>query len=329
MKAWRVHELGDPADVLTLDDLPDPVPASGEVVVEVAAASLNFADILICKGSYQEKAPLPFVPARELAGRVVQAAPGSSIASGTPVIVLPKLPDGGLMQRIVVDETRVYPIPTSVSFAAAAALPTVYYTAHLSLHHRAQLKSGETVLVLGGSGGVGSAAIQIARSAGCRVLATATGEEKLELCRRLGADLAIDYERDDLVQVVRAATDDEGADVVLDPVGGDLSDAARRVVAWEGRMVILGFVAGRIPRAPTNHLLVKNYSLVGFYLGSYQQRRPDLVRAAHEDLMRLADAGEIAPPIYRVYDFEAVRDAFTAMEAHQHWGKIVVQVNAL
>jgi NADPH2:quinone reductase len=229
----------------------------------------------------------------------------------------------------VVDETRVYPIPMSVSFAAAAALPTVYYTAHLSLHHRAQLKPGETVLILGGSGGVGCAAIQIARAAGCRVLATATGEEKLDLCRRLGADLAIDYKHEDLVQVVRAVTDDEGADVVLDPVGGDLSDAARRVVAWEGRMVILGFVAGRIPRAPTNHVLLKNYSLLGFNLGSYQQRQPDLVRAAHDDLMRLAETGVIDPPIYRVYDFQAAREAFAAMDAREHWGKIVVQVNAL
>jgi NADPH2:quinone reductase len=176
---------------------------------------------------------------------------------------------------------------------------------------------------------MGSAAIQLARAAGCRVLATAAGAEKLDMCRRLGADLAIDYEHDDLVQAVRAATDDQGADVVLDPVGGDLSDAARRVVAWEGRMVILGFVAGRIPHAPTNHLLLKNYSLTGFNLGSYQQRRPDLVRAAHDDLMRMAEDGEIDPPIYRIYDFESVRDAFAAMDGHQHWGKIVVQVNAL
>jgi NADPH2:quinone reductase len=146
---------------------------------------------------------------------------------------------------------------------------------------------------------------------------------------RLGAEVVIDYKQDDLVAAVRAATEDRGADVVLDPIGGDLSDSARRVVAWEGRMVVIGFVAGRIPQAPTNHVLVKNYSLVGFYLGSYRQRRPDLVRAAHANLMRLFERGAIAPAIYRTFDFEAARDAFAAMDGHQHWGKVVVQVNAL
>jgi NADPH2:quinone reductase len=329
VKAWRVHRLGEPTDVLTFETLPDPTPASGQVVVQVAAASLNYPDILLCRGSYQEKAPLPFVPARELSGRIFATGPDTSIATGTPVIVLPKLPDGGLMGRVVVDESKVFPIPTSLSFAAAAALPTVYYTAHLALHHRARLQPGETVLVLGGSGGVGTAAIQVARAAGCRVLATATGEDKLDLCRRLGADLAIDYVHEDLVSVVRAATEDHGADVVLDPVGGDLSDAARRVVAWEGRMIVLGFVAGRIPQAPTNHILVKNYSLVGFYLGSYSQRRPDLVRAAHEDLMRLSERGEIDPAIYHIFQFDDARAAFAVMDEHKHWGKVVVQVESI
>jgi NADPH:quinone reductase len=321
MKAWRVHQLGDPTDVLTLDDIPDPAPGPGEVVVEVAATSLNYPDILLCKGAYQEKAPLPFTPARELAGRVV--------TSGTPVIAMPPLPQGGLADRVVVPETSLFQIADSLGFAEAAALPTVYWTAYLALHHRAAVKPDETVLVLGGSGGVGTAAIQIARAAGCRVLATATGADKIDLCARLGADVVIDYAHDDLVASVRAATNDRGVDVVLDPVGGDLSDSARRVVAWEGRMIVLGFVAGRIPQAPTNHLLVKNYSVMGFYLGSYQQRRADLVRAAHEDLMRLHARGAITPAIYKTFAFDQAKQAFEAMDEHKHWGKVVVEVNRL
>jgi NADPH2:quinone reductase len=329
VKAWRVHEPGDPTDVLVLEEVPERAPSAGQVVVQVAAASLNYPDILLCKGEYQEKAPLPFVPARELAGRVLHSGAQTNTPPGTPVIVLPKLPDGGLMDQVVVDEAELFPIHVSVELTVAAALPTVYYTAYLALHHRARIQTGETVLVLGGSGGVGTAAIQLAHVAGCRVLATATGEEKLELCRRFGADLAIDYKADDLVATVRAATEDRGVDVVLDPVGGDLSDSARRVVAWEGRMVVLGFVAGRIPQAPTNHLLVKNYALLGFYLGSYSQRRPDLVRAAHDHLMHLLERGAIAPAVYRVFDFDAARDAFAAMNEHRHWGKVVIQVNDL
>jgi NADPH2:quinone reductase len=328
MRAWRVHQLGDPTDVLTLDKIPEPTPGHGEVVVEVAATSLNFPDILLCKGMYQVKAPLPFVPARELAGRVVETGSGTTTSLGTRVIASPEMPSGGLMERVAVAESSLYPMTDALGFAAAAALPTVYYTAHLALHHRARLARGETVLVLGGSGGVGTAAIQVAKAAGCRVLATATGDEKMDVCRRMGADVVIDYKAADLVAAVREATQDHGADVVIDPIGGDLSDSARRVVAWEGRMVVLGFVAGRIPQAPTNHLLVKNYGLLGFYLGSYKQWRPDLVRAAHDDLLRLAEDGAIAPAIYRTYAFEAAREAFAVLQESTHWGKVVVEVSS-
>jgi NADPH2:quinone reductase len=329
VKAWRVNELGDPKDVLSLEDVPTPTAGQGEVVVEVAAASLNYPDILICKGEYQEKAPLPFTPGIELAGRVVEIGPGATLKTGTRVIGLPKMPQGGLMERVAVAESRLLPIPDSFPFPQASTLPIAYQTAHLALHHRAGMKAGDAVLVLGGSGGVGTAAIQLAKAAGCKVLATASGEEKIGVCKRLGADVVIDYTSDDMIAAVKAATDDRGVDVVLDPIGGDLSDAARRVVAWEGRMVVIGFVAGRIPQAPVNHLLVKNYSVMGFYHGSYHQRRPDLVREAHDDLMRLHEKGEIDPAIYKTFAFEEAKQAFEVMGEHKHWGKVVVEVSRL
>jgi NADPH2:quinone reductase len=224
-----------------------------------------------------------------------------------------------------VSQSSVFPIPDSIPFEKAAALPITYQTAHVALHHRAQLEAGETVLVHAGAGGVGSAAIQIAKAAGARVISTAGGPEKVEVCERLGAELAIDYREDNFVEVVKEATNGHGADVLFDPVGGDVFDGSRRCVAIEGRILVIGFAGGRIAEAPTNHVLVKNYSVVGMHWGLYTRVMPDLIRNTHEDLMRLYNAGEIDPLISGTISFEGLPDALQRLGGRSTYGKVITR----
>lgn len=314
MRAWRVHELGDPKDVLKLEEIEEPSPKNGEVVVEVEAAALNFFDILMCRGEYQERPELPFPPGGEVAGT----------ADGRRVIATP-FPAGGYSEKVVVSEDALFPIPNSLPFEEAAAMHIIFQTAYFALHRRANLSEGETVLVHAGAGGVGSAAIQLAKAAGARVVATAGGEEKVEVCRRLGADFAIDYREEDFIPAVKEATEGRGADVVFDPVGGDVFDGSRRCVAFEGRIVIIGFAGGRIADAPTNHALIKNYSVVGLHWGLYNKTKPELVRKTHEELMRLYEAGDISPLIHSVVPFEDVPDALVELGGRKTHGKLVTK----
>jgi NADPH2:quinone reductase len=210
-------------------------------------------------------------------------------------------------------------------FEKAAALPITYQTAHVALRHRAQLESGETVLVHAGAGGVGSAAIQVAKAAGARVIATAGGPEKVGVCRQLGAEIAVDYREENFVEVVKQATGGRGADVVFDPVGGDVFDGSRRCVAFEGRILIIGFAGGRIAEAPTNHVLVKNYSVVGMHWGLYTRVMPDLIRSTHENLVSLYGAGQIAPLISETVSFEQLPQALKRLGGRGTYGKIVVR----
>jgi NADPH2:quinone reductase len=210
-------------------------------------------------------------------------------------------------------------------FEKAAALPITYQTAHVALRHRAQLESGETVLVHAGAGGVGSAAIQVAKAAGARVITTAGGPEKVGVCRQLGAEIAVDYREENFVEVVKQATGGRGADVVFDPVGGDVFDGSRRCVAFEGRILIIGFAGGRIAEAPTNHVLVKNYSVVGMHWGLYTRVMPDLIRSTHENLVSLYGAGQIAPLISETVSFEQLPQALKRLGGRGTYGKIVVR----
>lgn len=314
MKSWRVHELGDPKDVLKLEEVEGPEPENGETIVEVEAAALNFFDILMCRGEYQEKPELPFSPGGEVAGT----------ADGRRVIATP-LPAGGYSGKVAVHESSLFTIPDSMPFEDAAAMHIIYQTAHFALHRRASLSEGETVLVHAGAGGVGSAAIQLAKAAGAKVIATAGGREKVEVCEKLGADLAIDYRGNDFIPLVKEATEGRGADVVFDPVGGDVFDGSRRCVAFEGRIVIIGFAGGRIAEAPTNHALIKNYSVVGLHWGLYNKIKPELVRETHEELMRLYEAGSISPLIHSVVPFEDVPDALVELGGRKTYGKLVTK----
>jgi NADPH:quinone reductase len=324
MRAWRVHELGDPVDALALEDVPEPVPGPGEVRVDVAAAALNFPDVLMCRGEYQVKPPLPFTPGAEVAGTIDAIGDGvTSVRPGDRVIAIPKFGDGGLAEQTLAAAATVYPIPASIDWPAAAALHITYQTGHLALHRRASLQPGETLLVHAGAGGVGSAAIQLGRAAGARVFATAGGPEKVEVCGKLGAELVVDYRADDFVAAVKDATGGKGADVIYDPVGGDTFDRSRKCIAFEGRILVIGFTSGRIADAPTNHALIKNYSVVGVHWGLYNLMDPSLIRATHDELVRLHGTGEIAPLVSSVLPLDAAADALTSLASRGTWGKIV------
>jgi NADPH2:quinone reductase len=325
MRTWRLHELGEPTDVLVLDDVTGPEPGPGEVLIDVSAAALNFPDALLCRGQYQERPGLPFSPGLEVAGAVRAVGDGvSGIAVGQRVAAMPLRPWGGLAEQTLALAAQAFPVPDTLDDAAAAALIITYQTGWVGLFHRASLQPGETLLVHAGAGGVGSAAIQLGLAGGAMVIATAGGPEKVEVCRRLGAHHVIDYAAEDFVEVVKELTDGRGADVIYDPVGGDVFDRSRKVVAWEGRLLVIGFTSGRIPEAPANHILLKNYSVVGVHWGAYNRHDPALVRRGHDELMRLHAEGKIAPIVQRLVPFDEAPQAIAALANRGSWGKLVV-----
>ena len=329
MRAWRVHELGDPKEALKLEEVEDPKPGPGEVTVEVEAAALNFFDILLCQGKYQERPDPPFTPGAEVAGTVVEAGEGVALEPGTRVLATPPLPRGGYAEKVVAPvEGGVFPVPEVMPYEKAAALHIVYQTAYMGLHRRAGLKEGETVLVHAGAGGVGSAAIQVARAAGARVISTAGGAEKVKVCEELGAEISLDYREGDFVDAVKEATGGRGADVIFDPVGGDVFDRSRRCVAFEGRLLVVGFASGTIAEAPTNHALVKNYSVVGLHWGLYNKVMPQPVAENHEALVDLYAAGSIDPLIYRTVPFEQLPEALELLGGRKTYGKLVTAPRA-
>jgi NADPH2:quinone reductase len=324
MRAWRVHKLGDPKDVLKLDEIEEPEADPGEVVVEVEAAALNFFDILLCQGKYQERPDPPFTPGAEVAGTVVQAGEDVQLQPGARVLATPPLPAGGFAQKVAAPAAGgVFPVPEAMPFEKAAALHIAYQTAHVGLHRRASLREGETVLVHAGAGGVGSAAIQVAGAAGARVIATAGGPEKVGVCSDLGAEVAVDYKDENFVDAVKEATGGRGADVIFDPVGGEVFDGSRRCVAFEGRIVVVGFTSGTIADAPTNHALVKNYSVVGLHWGLYNKVMPNLVAETHDAIIELYETGGIDPLIYDVVSFGELPDALELLGSRKTYGKLV------
>src|SRR6266540_2550228 len=264
MRAWVVKQFGQPAEALALEDLPTREPGPAEVVLDITAASLGFADLLLCAGKYQIQPEPPFTPGFECAGTV--AAVGTEVTHVQPgqrVIALPTLGDGVLREQSIAPAAQVHPIPDSLGFEAAAALFVSYQTAMLSLHRRGHLQAGETVLVHGATGGVGSACIEVARAAGARVIAAARGGERAQLCETLGAERGIDVNSEDFVAVVKELTGGRGADVIVDPVGGATFEQSVKCIAPEGRLLVIGFASGKPGELKLNHLLVKNFSAVG------------------------------------------------------------------
>jgi NADPH2:quinone reductase len=320
--------LGEPEQVLRLEEVPEPQPGPGEALVEVEAVGLNFPDNLLLAGKYQVKLPLPLTPGIELAERVRAVSDGGRIPVGQHVVGLTFDQAGALAEQVTVPESVLTPVPDDMDPVDAAALFVTYQTGYLALHRRAQIKSGEVLLVHAGAGGVGSAAIQLGKAAGARVIATAGGPEKVTVCRELGADRAIDYLTEDFVQVVREETDGRGADVIYDPVGGEIFDRSRRCIAWEGRLIVIGFTGGQIAAAPTNHILLKNYSVVGLYAGEYTKMNPTVWNEGLTALLRLYESGAIRPLVRDRVPFLEVPAGLARLAQRQTVGKVVVEVRS-
>lgn len=324
MRGWQVSRLGDPADVLEFGERPDPSPGPGQVLVRVHAVACNFPDILVCQGKYQERPELPFTPGLEIAGEVVAAGEGSRAAVGDRVLGTPPMGRGGYAELAVLDAACTFRWPDGMTAAQAAGLFVSHQTAVCALTRRGRLRAGETLLVHAAAGGVGSAAVQIGRALGARVIGTAGGVAKCEVVRGLGADEVVDYAAEDVVARVRELTGGRGADVIFDPVGGDIFDLSRRVVAFEGRILVIGFAGGRIADAPTNHVLVKNYEVVGVHWGFYRAMDPSKVdewQAVVEDLWA---TGAIDPLVSAELPLDRAPEALRLLGSRGTTGKVVL-----
>ena len=298
MKAWRVALLGEPKDVLTLEDVREPEPGPGQVAVRVLASPANFPDVLMCRGLYQVKPPLPFTPGVELCGSVVALGDGvTGLAAGDRVIGSAVLPSGGFAEVALMNAAETFPAPPALDDAAAASLYIGYQTGWFGLNRRAGLRPGETLLVHAAAGGVGSAAVQLGKAAGARVIGVVGGSAKAGVARELGADVVIDRHSQDFVEVVKAETGGRGADVIYDPVGGETYRRSTKCVAFEGRILVIGFAGGEIQSAALNHALIKNYSIVGLHWGLYARYEPAALTECHSALTGLAAAGAIRPVV--------------------------------
>lgn len=296
MRAWQVHELGEPSAVLRLVEVDTPQPGPGQLAVRVLASSANFPDVLMCRGEYQIKPDLPFTPGVELCGEVVALGPDvSGFTVGERVIGGGALPHGGFGEVALMTAAITFPAPAALSDAEASSLYIGYQTGWFGLHRRAWLRKGETLLVHAAAGGVGSAAIQLGKAAGATVIGVVGNSQKAEVAMALGAGIVVNRREDDFVQVVKDATGGRGADVVYDPVGGDTYRRSTKCIAFEGRIVVVGFAGGEIQSAALNHALVKNYSIVGLHWGLYNSYDPGAVAECHRDLSELAENGAVRP----------------------------------
>ena len=324
MKAWRVSGLGEPRDVMSLDEVPVPQPGAGQLLVRVLGAAANFPDILMCRGLYQVKPPLPFTPGVELCGEVAALGTGATgFSVGDRVIGASVLPAGGFAQLALMDTATTFPAPGGLDNAEAAAFYIGYQTGWFGLHRRAHLQPGETLLVHAAAGGVGSAAVQLGKAAGAFVIGVVGGREKAAVARALGADVVVDRRTDDFVQVVKDVTHGRGADVVYDPVGGDAYQRSTKCVAFEGRIVVVGFAGGQIQTASLNHALVKNYSIVGLHWGLYMKNDPALVRTCHTELSQLAANGVARPLVSQRLALDAVADGLQRLADGTTVGRVV------
>jgi NADPH2:quinone reductase len=322
MNAWLCENpIG--VEALTWQELPTPEPAVGQIRVAIKAASLNFPDLLIIQNKYQMKPPLPFVPGTEFAGVVDAIGEGvKGFKLGDAVAAFAGT--GGFGTHACIPAALAMPLPSDFSFEDASAFICTYATSHHALLDRAALQAGETVLILGAAGGVGTAAIQIAKAAGARVIAAASSDEKCARCISIGADASINYSKSNFREELKTLTDGKGPDVVYDPVGGDLAEAAFRSIAWRGRYLVIGFAQGQIPALPLNLALLKGASLVGVFWGEFARREP---RRNAEMLGQLAQwyrQGKIKPVLDIVLPLSALPQAFERMASRQVVGKIVL-----
>ena len=322
MHAWLCETL-DGIGAMRMHELPTPEPKPGEVRIAVHAASLNFPDLLIVEGKYQMKPPLPFVPGSEYAGVIDAVGEGvQHMRVGQPVAAIAGT--GGFATHACVDASRVLPLPPGFAIEDGAAFAFTYGTSHHALVDRAQLKAGETVLVLGAAGGVGTAAVQIAKAMGARVIAAASSDEKCALCLELGADATLNYSTQNVRDTLKALTGGKGPDVVYDPVGGDLAEPVFRSIAWRGRYLVVGFAGGGIPALPWNLALLKGASVVGVFWGDFVKREPQASAAALMQLAQWYAQGQIKPVIDARLPMAELPAAYARMGSRQVRGKLLL-----
>ncbi len=322
MHAWLCENpVG--VDALTWKELPTPEPKAGEVLIEIKAASLNFPDLLIVQNKYQMKPPLPFVPGSEYAGIVQAVGEGvTHLKVGQHVACLSGT--GGFATHTIAPAALCMPLPPGFPFVDAAAFIMIYATSHHALVDRAQLKAGETVLVLGAAGGVGTSAIQIAKAVGAKVIAAASTDEKCALCKSIGADATINYSKENLRDAIKALTDGKGPDVIYDPVGGDFSEPAFRSIAWRGRHLVIGFASGPTPSIPLNLPLLKGASIVGVFWGGFAKQEPKANAAMMQELATWYGQGKIKPVIDSTMPMADLKAAYAHMGSRGVKGKLVM-----
>ncbi|MFZ4624348.1 MAG: NADPH:quinone oxidoreductase family protein [Rhodoferax sp.] len=322
MRAIVCHELTGPA-ALRLEQVPDPCPGPGQVRIRVRACGVNFADSLITRGQYQMQPQPPFSPGFEVAGEVLELGAGVvGIAVADRVIAMTA--HGGYAEQVIADMNRCVPMPAAMSWEHGAAFPVVFGTSHIALWHRARLRSGETLVVHGASGGVGLTAVAIGKQLGATVIATANGPEKLQVARAHGADHLIDAHQEDVRLRIKALTDGRGADVIYDPVGGDMFTASLRSIAFEGRILVIGFAGGTVPQIPANHLLVKNVDVIGVNWPAYAQLNPKVMTESFQTLIQWYLAGAITPHVSATYPLEQAVEALNQVLARKSTGKVVI-----
>ena len=330
MRAIQVRRFGAPED-LAVAEVAVPAPGPGEVLIEVHACGVNFPDLLVARGEYQILAPLPFSPGKEIAGIVRAVGEGvSSLAPGQRVAA--QMENGGYVEQVVVRAATVYPLPDGMDFVTGATLGLTYLTAHFALVEHGRFRAGEWVLVTGASGGVGSAAVQLAKALGGRVLAGIGTPSKAEFVRAQGADAVIDLSRTGLREAlreeVRTLTGGHGADIVIENVGGEVFEACLRSLAWSGRIVVVGFVGGAFPTIRANYLLIKNISASGLHWSDYRERDPAWVRRVQDALYALWREGRLKPAIAAVYPLEQAPVALRRMAQRGIQGKLVLATRA-
>ncbi|MGH9938560.1 MAG: NADPH:quinone oxidoreductase family protein [Blastocatellia bacterium] len=322
MKAWRVNDWCEP-DQMEFTDIPAPEPKPGEIRIQNRAAALNFFDILMIQGKYQTKPPRPFTPGSEVAG-VVDAV-GEEVMGFKPGDRVQAMATGGTYcEYSIAPSGKTFRIPDAMSFEEAAAMIVIYQTSYFALTHRTTIRPGEWLLVHAGAGGVGSSAIQIGRSLGARVIATASSEEKLQFCLLQGAEHAMSYSDASWVNQVKQITGGRGADVIYDPVGGEIFDLSTKCVAPEGRLLVIGFAGGTIPSITANRILLKNISVVGVYWGGFLEHYPEYMRGAQEALFKMYEAGQIKPVVSQTFALADAVEALNALATRKTYAKVVL-----
>ena len=323
MKALVCKELGLADKLELVDDWADPELGDHDVLIEVKAAGLNFPDVLIIQGKYQIQPELPFIPGAECSG-VVTAVGANVTRYKVGDRVLSMGASGAFCEKIAANEYAVFPMPQSLSFEQAAGISITYFTSYYALKQRANIQPGETLLVLGAAGGVGTTAIELGKLMGARVIAAASSEEKLTLCKQLGADEVINYNEVSLKDAVKELTGGKGVDVVYDPVGGDYAEPAIRSMAWNGRYLVIGFASGPIPKIPLNLALLKGCSLVGVFWGRFSGEEPEQNIKNIEELWELFDSGKISPVVTDSFPFAQYEEAFNCLIERRARGKVIM-----